>query len=70
MWLSKKTSEANEGDVVLGVIDNEFSLKILRYDKVGAYLEPQNKNYPNLRPKISLNIFGVAIGVVRQLKTT
>ena len=64
----KKTSKANVGDIVLGIIDNEFSLKVLRHDKNGAYLEPQNKDYPNLRPKFSLKIFGVATGIVRQFK--
>lgn len=65
----KKTPSANIGDIVLGIIDNEFSLKVLKKDKQGLYLEPQNKNYPILRPKFSLNIFGVATGIVRSLPT-
>ena len=63
----KKTPEANIGDIVLAVIDNEFTLKTFRKDKQGAYLEPQNKDYPILRPKFSLKIFGVALGITRKI---
>ena len=63
----KKTSEAEIGDVVLAIIDNEFTLKIYKKDNKGAYLEPQNKDYPILRPKFSLKIFGVALGITRKI---
>ena len=64
----KKTPEAKIGDIVLGIIDNEFTLKTYRKDDKGYYLEPQNKDYPILRPKQSLKIFGVALGITRKLK--
>ncbi|MBQ8476410.1 LexA family transcriptional regulator [bacterium] len=63
----KKTTEANLGDIVLAIIDNEFTLKIYKKDKYGVYLEPQNKDYPILRPKFSLKIFGVALGITRKI---
>ena len=63
----KKTPEAKIGDVVLAVVDNEFTLKTYKKDKLGIYLKPENKNYPIIRPKFSLNIFGVAIGITREL---
>lgn len=63
----KKTPEAKVGDVVLAIIDQEFTLKTYRRDSKGAYLEPQNKEYPILRPKESLSIFGVALGIARQI---
>ncbi len=62
----KKTSEAETGDVVLAVIDDEFTLKTYKKDEQGVYLEPQNKNYPILRPEFSLRIFGVALGIARK----
>jgi repressor LexA len=62
----KKTPQANIDDVVLACIDNEFSLKTYKKDKIGYYLKPENKNYPILRPKFSLTIFGVAIGITRR----
>ena len=64
----KKQSEANIGDIVLAIIDNEFTLKVYKKDSKGAYLEPQNSDYPNLRPKFSLKIFGVALGITRKIK--
>jgi len=63
----KKTVEANIGDIVLAVVDNEFTLKTYKKDRFGAYLKPENKNYPIIRPKFSLNIFGVAIGITRKI---
>ena len=63
----KKTTEAKINDVVLAIIDNEFTLKTYKKDKFGYYLQPENKEYPILRPKFSLSIFGVAIGITRRL---
>lgn len=62
----KKQQNANIGDIVLAVIDNEFTLKTYKKDKLGYYLQPENKNYPILRPKFSLSIFGVALGITRR----
>ena len=62
----KKTPEAKINDVVLAVVDNEFTLKTYKKDAKGYYLQPQNKDYPIIRPKYSLSIFGVAIGIARR----
>lgn len=63
----KKTPEAKIGDIVLAVIDNEFTLKTYKKDDLGYYLKPENKSYPILRPKFSLSVFGVATGITRRL---
>ena len=62
----KKTPEAKLGDIVLAIVDNEFTLKTYKKDKFGYYLKPENKSYPIIRPKFSLTIFGVAIGIARR----
>ena len=62
----KKTPEAKINDLVLAVVDNEFTLKTYKKDDKGYYLQPQNKDYPIIRPKYSLSIFGVAIGIARR----
>ena len=62
----KKTSNANVGDIVLAIVDNEFTLKTYKNDKNGVYLKPENSSYPIIRPKYSLSIFGVAIGITRR----
>lgn len=63
----RKTPEAKIGDIVLAVIDNEFTLKTYKKDSAGYYLKPENRAYPILRPRFSLSIFGVATGVTRRL---
>ena len=62
----KKTPNANVGDIVLAIVDNEFTLKTYKKDAQGAYLKPENSNYPIIRPRHSLSIFGVAIGIARR----
>jgi len=63
----KKTPFANPGDVVLAIVDNEFTLKTYKKDAKGAYLKPENNDYPIIRPKESLVIFGVAVGISRKI---
>ena len=63
----KKTSSANVGDVVLAVVDNDFTLKTYKKDSLGPYLQPENSTYPIIRPRNSLSIFGVAIGITRKI---
>ena len=62
----KKTPNANIDDVVLAIVDNEFTLKTYKKDNMGYYLQPKNKDYPIIRPRFSLSIFGVAIGITRR----
>lgn len=62
----KKTPNANNGDIVLAIVDNEFTLKTYKKDSTGVYLKPENSSYPIIRPKYSLSIFGVAIGITRR----
>ncbi len=62
----KKTPNANIGDIVLAIVDNEFTLKTYKKDNTGVYLKPENQDYPIIRPKYSLTIFGVAIGITRR----
>lgn len=62
----KKTPEARIGDIVLAVVDNEFTLKTYKKDSKGYYLKPENSDYPIIRPKETLTIFGVALGITRK----
>lgn len=63
----KKTPQASVGDVVLAIVDNEFTLKTYKKDEKGPYLQPENKDYPIIRPKNSLSIFGIALGITRKI---
>ena len=62
----KKSSYAQDKDIVLANIDGGFTLKTYRNKNNKVWLEPANKNYPNLYPRSSLVIFGVALGIMRK----
>ena len=62
----KKTPNANINDIVLAIVDNDFTLKTYKKDEKGYYLKPENQDYPIIRPKYSLTIFGIAIGITRR----
>lgn len=63
----KKCTEAKSGDIVLAFIDGGYTLKTLRKKNGECWLEPANPNYPILKPKEALEIFGIVTGVVRKV---
>jgi len=64
----EKRHDARPGDLVVAVVDDEFTLKTLALEKGEYVLQPANPAYPVIRPKGSLEIFGVVVGVVRKYK--
>jgi len=67
MVVVRKTCECRSGDIVLAFIDDGYTLKTYRNKNGKVWLEPANKNYPNLYPKEKLEIFGVVNGVIRKV---
>lgn len=63
----RKTSEAKDGDIVLAFVDGGYTLKTYRKKDGEVWLQPANPEYPIIKPKEQLTIFGVAQGVVRKL---
>jgi repressor LexA len=59
---------ANIGDIVVAIVDNEFTVKYLEKEKGGFVLKPANKAYPVIRPRGRLEIFGVMAGLVRRTR--
>jgi len=59
---------ANVGEIVVAIVDNEFTVKYLEREKGGFVLKPANKAYPVIRPKGRLEIFGVMAGLVRRTR--
>lgn len=57
---------ARVGDIVVAIIDNEFTVKYLAKDGRGFHLRPGNPAYPTLRPKGELEIYGVVTGSFRK----
>ena len=64
----EKRSTADVGDIVVAVIDKEFTLKRLVRDRGWIVLQPENKTYPVIRPKGNLEIFGVVVGQFRKYR--
>ena len=64
----EKRISANVGDIVVAIIDNEFTLKRLGRERGRVVLRPENKAYPVIRPKGELEIFGVVVGQFRQYR--
>jgi repressor LexA len=59
---------ANIGDIVVAIVDDEFTIKYLERERGAFVLKPANKSYPTIRPKGKLEIFGVMVGLVRRVE--
>jgi SOS regulatory protein LexA len=62
----EKRGDAKVGDIVIAIVENEFTLKYLDKEKSGFVLRPANLAYPVIRPKDNLEIFGVVVGLFRK----
>lgn len=60
----KKTPKLN--DIVVGVLDGEFTLKRLKRDKGKYYLQAENSNYPDMYAVEELQTAGVIEGIMRK----
>lgn len=61
----EKRGSANIGEIVVAIVDNEFTLKRLHKERGRIVLKPENRAYPVIRPKGELEIFGVVVGQFR-----
>ncbi len=59
---------ANVGDIVVAIVDNEFTVKYLARERNEFVLKPANKAYPVIRPRGRMEIFGVMAGLVRRTR--
>ncbi len=57
---------ANVGDIVVAIIDNEFTVKTLGNRLGRPVLLPANPAYPVIQPEGDLEIYGVVVGLVRK----
>lgn len=63
----EKKQEAHSGEIILALIDREWTLKIFQKRGKKVYLQSANDKYPSFYPKEELQIFGVVKGVVRKI---
>ena len=64
----EKRGPANVGDMVVAIVDNEFTLKTLGKEKGELVLLPANPAFPVIRPKGNLEVFGIVVGQFRKYK--
>jgi repressor LexA len=64
----EKRTTANVGQIVVAIIDNEFTVKRLARERGQFVLRPENKAYAPIRPKGNLEIFGVVVGQFRKYR--
>lgn len=64
----KKGAPAKSGEIVVAIVDNEYTVKYLARDKAGFYLKPGNTNYPDIRAQGHLEVFGLVVGSFRRYK--
>lgn len=62
----ERKAEPRVGDIVVGVLDGEFTLKRLKRDKGKYYLQAENDSYPDLYAMDELQVAGVVRGVIRK----
>jgi repressor LexA len=62
----ERGAPAKPGDIVVAIVDNDYTIKFLDIDPSGQFfLRPANPAYANIYPKNSLEIFGLVIGSFR-----
>lgn len=64
----EKRHTANLGDIVVAIVDNEFTLKTLDKERGQFVLRPANPTFPVIHPQGSLEIFGVLVGLIRKYR--
>ncbi len=63
----EKRHDARKGEIVVAIVDNQFTLKRLDVDRGEFILRAENKGYAPIRPEGALEIFGVMVGLVRKI---
>jgi SOS regulatory protein LexA len=62
----EKAKSANRGEIVLALIDGEWTLKIIERVDGKTVLRSANTKYPDFYPHLSLEIFGIVRSVIRK----
>lgn len=62
----KKNAPHKIGDIVVAMVDGDYTVKYLAHDKAGFYLKPGNQAYPPIRADDHLEIFGLVVGCFRK----
>lgn len=64
----EREDAAHPGQIVVAVVDGEFTIKHYDEDADGPLLRPANPHFPVLRPREELRIFGIVVGQFRKYR--
>jgi repressor LexA len=64
----ERTASAKDGDFIVAIVDDDYTLKELASERGQKVLKPHNIAYPVIRPKGKLEIFGVLVGLIRRYR--
>lgn len=64
--LVERTGSFKPGQIVVAEVDDEWTVKYLRKNKDGFYLEPANIDYGPIYPQSKLNVAAVVKAVLRK----
>lgn len=64
--LVERTEKVKIGDIVVAEVDGSWTLKYLRQNARGYYLEPGNKKYRNIYPENDMKVGAVVRSVIRR----
>ncbi len=64
--IAERTNSAKEGDIVIAQVDGEFTMKYFRKTDGKVWLEPANKDFKPIFPKMDFQIEAVVKGVIRK----
>lgn len=62
-----RSKHPKPNDIVVGILDGEFTLKRLKKDKGKFYLQAENPDYPDLYALEELQVAGVVVGLMRKM---
>lgn len=62
----ERTDNAESGDFVAALVDGQYTVKELRFERRQPVLVPHNKDYETIRPQQELQILGVVRGIVHR----
>jgi repressor LexA len=66
MVIVERKQSYKVGQIVIASVDGEYTMKYLRKNNDGHYLEPANKKYQPIYPTESFQVEAVVTGVVRK----
>ncbi len=62
-----RSKQPKPNDIVVGVMDGEFTLKRLKKGQGKYYLQAENPEYPDLFAMEELKVAGVVVGLIRKM---